>query len=497
MSYPGGMIERMFDTESDPATLLLQKMCSAARAESCAAAARLVAIGELVSLRLAEDGGASEDWTVDATDAVAIEVSVALGISRGLAASHVRYAHALRVQLPVLGRVFVAGDIDEATFRAAVFRTGLITDDDLRASVDAQLAVKAPRWGVLDRNQLAARIDQVIARADRDAVRVRKDRLADREVLVGDVGNGLAEIVATVYAPDGHAVADRLTALAHTVCPDDPRTLAQRRSDGFGALAAGADRLACRCGRADCPAGGNTASAVVIHVIAEQATVEGSGDAPAAMIGYEGLIPAELIAELATTARCQPLIHPGDAPAEPGYRPSKALADFVRHRDLTCRFPHCDVPATDCDLDHTIPHGDGGPTHASNLSCKCRFHHLLKTFWGWRDEQLRDGTLIWTSPTGHKTVTHPGSALIFPTLCAPTGRFTPGTVADDRHGDKTAMMPRRTHTRTHQRTAAILAERRANHQHHTNPPPPRFIPDEHIEYHDTFTTAQDSDPPPF
>ena len=86
--------------------------------------------------------------------------------------------------------------------------------------MDAQLAVKAPRWGVLDRSQLAARIDQVIARADRDAVRVRKDRLADREVLVGDVGNGLAEIVATVYAPDGHAVADRLTALAHTVCPD-------------------------------------------------------------------------------------------------------------------------------------------------------------------------------------------------------------------------------------------------------------------------------------
>ena len=120
----------MFDTESDPAVLLLQRVCSAARAESCAAAARLVAIGELVSLRLAQDGGASADWTVDATDAVAVEVSAGLGISRGLAASHVRYAHALRVRLPRLGRVFVAGDIDEATFRAAVFRTGLITDDD-------------------------------------------------------------------------------------------------------------------------------------------------------------------------------------------------------------------------------------------------------------------------------------------------------------------------------------------------------------------------------
>ena len=485
----------MFDSGSDPATLLLQRMCSAARAEACAAAARLVAIGELVSLRLAEDGGASDDWTLDAVDAVTIEVSAALGISRGLAAYQLRYAHALRVQLPALGRVFVAGNIDEATFRAAVFRTGLITDDDLRATVDAQLAVKAPRWGVLDRSQLAARIDQIIARADRDAVRVRKDRLAEREVSVGDVGNGLAEIVATVYAPDGHAVADRLTALAHTVCQGDPRSIAQRRADGLGALATGADRLGCRCGRADCPAAGKAASAVVIHVIAEAATVEGTGTTPAAIIGYDGLIPAELIAELAKTARLQPLMHPGDAPAEAGYRPSTALADFVRNRDLTCRFPNCAVPASDCDLDHVIPHAEGGPTHASNLSCKCRTHHLAKTFWGWRDEQLRDGTLIWTAPTGQKYVTHPGSALIFPTLCAPTGPLTVGAVADDRAGDKTAMMPRRSRTRTQQRTAAILAERRANHQHHTNPPPPRFIPEEHVEYDDTF--PKDPIPPPF
>jgi hypothetical protein len=36
-----------------------------------------------------------------------------------------------------------------------VFRTGLLIDDDLRAAVDAQLAVKAPRWGVMDRSELA------------------------------------------------------------------------------------------------------------------------------------------------------------------------------------------------------------------------------------------------------------------------------------------------------------------------------------------------------
>ena len=149
----------------------------------------------------------------------------------------------------------MAGDIDEATFRAAVFRTGLILDDDVRAAVDAQLAVKAPRWGVMDRSQLTARIDKIIARADRDAVRHRKDRLAEREVCVGDVGNGLAEIVATVYAPDGHAVADRLTALAPrsaTLTPH-PRRAARRRVRRVGRRG-GPVGLPLR--HADCPAAG-------------------------------------------------------------------------------------------------------------------------------------------------------------------------------------------------------------------------------------------------
>ncbi|MDT5324102.1 MAG: hypothetical protein QOF25_1254, partial [Mycobacterium sp.] len=35
------------------------------------------------------------------------------------------------------------------------------------------------------------------------------------------------------------------------------------------------------------------------------------------------------------------------------------------------------------------------------------------------------GTVIWTAPWGEKFVTHPGSALIFPALCIPTGPITP------------------------------------------------------------------------
>ena len=40
--------------------------------------------------------------------------------------------------------------------------------------------------------------------------------------------------------------------------------------------------------------------------------------------------------------------------------PSRALADFVRCRDLTCRWPGCDQPAIHGDVDHMIPSPKAG-----------------------------------------------------------------------------------------------------------------------------------------
>ena len=88
---------------------------------------------------------------------------------------------------------------------------------------------------------------------------------------------------------------------------------------------------------------------------------------------------------------------------------------------------------------------------------------MLKTFWGWRDHQLPDGTVICTLPDGHTYVTTPGSALLFPSLCAPTGDPPAAVRAAERCGDKTAMMPLRTTTRAQNRAHYIAAERRNNH----------------------------------
>jgi hypothetical protein len=102
-------------------------------------------------------------------------------------------------------------------------------------------------------------------------------------------------------------------------------------------------------------------------------------------------------------------------------------------------------------------------------SSASRCHHLLKTFWGgphaWRDEQLPDGTVIWTVPNGQTYTTRPGSYGLFPKLCEPTAPVVPSStrpaVADGSLGHELAM-PRRQRTRAQDRAARIEAERRLN-----------------------------------
>jgi hypothetical protein len=455
-------LEHHCPTVTEESAAMVERICAASRLENRAAAAQLVAVGELFGYRLSRCSE-NEDWAIDTMESVAAEVGAALRISQGLAASRLRYARAMRERLPKVGEVFSAGDIDFRMFQTIVFRTDLIEDPALMATVDAELAANVTRWPSMSRARLAGAVDKIVVKADRDALRNRTKYQADRQVSIGERTDGLCELSGTVLLTDGMALDERLTALAATVCPHDPRTRDQRRADALGALAAGADRLGCRCARSDCAAGARPpASPVVMHVIAEQASLNGSG--PGSEVAADGLITPELIAELAGTAKLVPLVHPGDSPPELRYTPSKALADFVRCRDLTCRWPGCDHPAWDCDVDHTIPYSDGGPTHAANLKCYCRTHHLVKTFYDWRERQLADGTLILTSPTGHTYVTTPGSALLFPTLGVPAGGM-PAVHTHHRVAyspDRAAMMPKRRRTRTQDRAQRVATERHHN-----------------------------------
>ncbi len=163
----------------------------------------------------------------------------------------------------------------------------------------------------------------------------------------------------------------------------------------------------------------------MINVIATAATLAGHSDQPGYLLGY-GVIDAEMVRELARDATRRILAQPEISDSQAlSYRPTAALDRWIRCRDLTCRFPGCTVPAEYCDIDHTEPfnHADpaaGGKTVPWNMACYCREHHRLKTFHcgpgGWCDQQFADGTIEWTSPTGHVYRTTPGGAELFPEL---------------------------------------------------------------------------------
>jgi hypothetical protein len=382
-----------------------------------------------------------------------------------------------------------------------------------------------------------AAIDAIVDEHDPGALRRSRTAARSREVQFGSPTDepGMTSMWARLFAADAAVIEQRVSELAASGCAGDPRSPGERRADALTALAAGQDRLACGCGTPDCPGGGRPARPpgnTVVHVVAEadtltearpeatpppnpgpgggtgptgetvgshdvsstqpddraEATAPAGSDAragvgapccaapPAFVIGG-GVLPAPLLAAMVEGATIKPVRHPGDAAPEPRYVPSPPVADFVRCRDLTCRWPGCDKPAYACDIDHTVPY-PLGPTHASNLKCLCRFHHLLKTFWsgagGWRDEQLPDGTIVWTAPTGHTYTTHPGSATLFPALCKPTGTLAPAPKQALSRGDRGVMMPKRRHTRAQNLARRIHAERRLNDAHvaERNKPPP-------------------------
>ena len=76
---------------------------------------------------------------------------------------------------------------------------------------------------------------------------------------------------------------------------------------------------------------------------------------------------------------------------------------------------------------------------------------------------MPDGTVLWTSPSGQTYTTHPGSRLLFPTLCRPTAPIAQMNVTSTE-SSRGLTMPRRTRTRAQDRAKRIDDERRHNQQ---------------------------------
>ena len=386
----------MFEVLDDAA--VIDRMEASSREENAACGRRLAWMGELYARRAPEDDVDRINWAIDGHSNVVAEISAALNISRGRAAGQLQWAIALRERLPEVAEVFATGAIDFRMMAALVNRSDNVTDPAVLAKLDAAFAAHAPKWMKMSGPKLTERIDMWVERFDPCGVREPRPTCENRYVEIGPASSpGMAGIWGQLPLTEGAALDARLDELAATVCREDPRTKEQRRIDALCAVMAG-QQLHCGCGSSDCPAGGEDKplGQVVIQVLAEQSSLNGASEAPGYLAGF-GPVPAPLLRELAGSAKLKPLTLPPPM-CESGYRPSAALAQFVRCRDLCCRFPGCDKPAEVCEIDHTIPY-PLGPTHPSNLKLLCVFHHLLKTFYigsgGWADKQLPDGTGAW------------------------------------------------------------------------------------------------------
>ncbi|BBY79886.1 hypothetical protein MPUL_10440 [Mycolicibacterium pulveris] len=511
---------------------LVAEIQACTRAEAQAAARRLAAVGELAARATEPDDDERQKWVVDLWACAAAEVGAAMGISHHRAKQQLAIGLSLRERLPKVAALFAAGAISAKLISTITWRTHLVLNAELAARIDAAIAEHACSWGALSQQRLDLAIDAIVETHDPDARRRFHEAARNCDVQIGkpDDATGTASVYGRLSAPDAALLEQRITELSTSVCDGDPRTCGQRRAAALGAIAAGAEQLACHCGAAQCPRAGAPdprATAIVIHAItdttptkptatptpakpqsrrpnrstdipappmddevapaaeptppSEEPTSEpptppsdpGAGSVyepqppagtPAAIILGRGggVIPPALLAELIANGATVRSVYRPDDIADPGYRPPQPCQRFIRMRDLTCRFPGCDRPAQHCDIDHTIPH-PAGRTHPSNTKCLCRLHHLLKTFCGWHDQQLPDGTITWTAPSGHTYTTHPLSRMLFPhwnttTADLPPPAHPPPPPSAQRH----LKMPRRRRTRAADTTTRINTERTLN-----------------------------------
>ncbi|MBY6707927.1 DUF222 domain-containing protein [Rhodococcus sp. BP-241] len=428
---------------------------------------------------------ASDRRRLDAATQCAARIATVLSVSQGAADGILFRALVLRDRLPRVAECLRDGLLAPKHLHTIVTRTDLVDGRDYADEVDAEIAAALRRRRSWSDTRLRDMVDCIVHRHDPDAVRERRIKAKEnRSFWVENAPDGMAAVGATLAAEDALLVATRVEALAANVCSRDPRSRNARASDALFALVTGTG-FGCQCGDPTCThtetdPDSISATTVVVHVVGDAATLDAAtpaatspeGAAPdtsgrSGFLHGHGVISPDHLRDLANRSdavrRRMDATPAAHQPADP-YRPSAALETFVRARDQYCTWPGCNNPAVTADLDHVTEydHDDpaaGGQTTAVNLNGKCRFHHTLKTFTDFLDDQYPDPEL-------------PGRVLS--TVTTPEGRTVPGPahngydlhpeLADVTFGDPVVHPPPGTEsppTRRRTRLAAVHARRRA------------------------------------
>lgn len=365
---------------------------------------------------------------------VAAEIATAWRVSDRTVQREMSDADRLVHEFPATLAALEQGRIARGHVRVITSAGVRITRPELRAQFEASVLPYAEQTSPSRLTPIARRraqwcLDETITQRHR---RARNQR----HLTVTDLEDGMAQLVLVASAVLLHGVVDRATTLAHTITAarrdgaaagtaagdadgdtsdaPDTRTIDQLRADVLIDLLLTADPTA-----HDLPTGAAAIRGSVAVTVPVLSLLDDRVTDPfetAVLDGY-GPIDLDTARELAANAPGwdRILTHPitGAVLAVDRYRPSKKMHRHLNVRDRRCRFPGCHARARD--IDHTIDHARGGPTHIRNLAGFCRRHHTLKHHSPWQVRQLGGGHLEWTSPTGRIYIDRPHSQVEFST----------------------------------------------------------------------------------
>ncbi|KAA9111627.1 DUF222 domain-containing protein [Microbacterium rhizomatis] len=240
-----------------------------------------------------------------------------------------------------------------------------------------------------------------------------EEALRTRRVSVQPVADGMADLLLRMPAVEAYAAFARATATAKVlaVVEGEERTLDQLRADVLSDLLIDGETSSLVPG----VHGIRATVAVTVPVLALLDDEFAATPDGVATVEGVGPIPIERARELCggATDWMRVLTHPETgvvlSVGRDCYSPPASLRRLLKWRAETCMAPGCNIPASRCEIDHTLAWQDGGTTSLGNLAPLCKGHHTVKHHGRWRVEQVAEsgGGLLWVSPAGRRYRTDP------------------------------------------------------------------------------------------
>ncbi|RAY11207.1 HNH endonuclease [Actinomadura craniellae] len=395
------------------------------QAELCA---DMVAVADRVR---DETANMSTVWDSDIPKLATAEIAAALALTRRAAGNALEDAWLLTGRLPAVWRALREGAIDLPRARVFVAETRALTMPLARGVADRLLS-RAPE---LTTGQLAHRLRRLVLEADPGAARANYELgVAERRVIHATNPDGTAYLAGHALPVASAAAAyERVDAMARAAKrAGDDRSMDQIRADVL---------LGLLNGSWDGPAPVHRRG--VVELTVDLPTLLGLAENPAELDGWGpviGDIARQVVRREAgagdtiwrysvTEPVTGRLLYHGRTLRPSLPEPSGADRRDPRRfltpsdrahviaRDRTCRGPGCRVPARRAEIDHIIPHAQGGPSTPSNADAKCTRCHDLKDG-GWRTSRDPRGNTLWVSPLG-RTYRKPPEAITRPIDLSP------------------------------------------------------------------------------